>query len=64
MLRRGVAQCMGVFEQRMIRIYRLLGASPNLIARKEIGKEFIGIGLWTLDAEQRDRIFQITNVEL
>ena len=64
MLRRGVAQCMGVFEQRMIRIYRLLGASPNLIAQKEIGKEFIGIGLWTLDAEQRDRIFQFTKVEL
>ena len=63
MLGCGVEQCLGVFDQRMIRIYRLLGSSPNLIAQKGHGKEFIGIGLWTLDAVQREQICQIAGVE-
>ena len=63
MLGCGVEQCLGVFDQRMIRIYRLLGSSPNLIAQTGQGKEFIGIGLWTLDAVQREQICQIAEVE-
>ena len=63
MLGSGVEQCLGVFDQRMIRIYRLLGSSPNLIAQTGQGKEFIGIGLWTLDAVQREQICQIAEVE-
>ena len=62
MLGCGVEQCLGVFDQRMIRIYRLLGSSPNLIAQKGQGKEFIGIGPWTLDAVQREQICQITGL--
>jgi acyl homoserine lactone synthase len=62
MLGCGVEQCLGVFDQRMIRIYRLLGSSPNLIAQKGQGKEFIGIGLWTLDAVQREQICQIAGL--
>ena len=63
MLGCGVEQCLGVFDQRMIRIYRLLGSSPNLIAQTGQGKEFIGISLWTLDAVQREQICQIAEVE-
>ena len=40
----GVTECMAVFDQRMMRIYRLLGAQPRLIGSTGTGKDFVGIG--------------------
>ena len=62
MLGCGVEQCLGVFDQRMIRIYRLLECF-EFDSSKGQGKEFIGISLLTLDVVQREQICQIAGVE-
>lgn len=40
-----------VFDQRMERVYRLIGASPTVIGRSEASGEPIGVGLWEFDAK-------------
>ena len=52
----GVEECIAVFDQRMIRIYRLLGAQPRLIGSAGTGKEFIGVGIWKFSAEHRETV--------
>ena len=41
----------GVFNQRMERIYRLIGSSPTLIGTTTNGPEMISVGLWEFDDE-------------
>jgi len=40
-----------VFDQRMERVYRLIGASPTVIGRSTSSGDPIGVGLWEFDAE-------------
>jgi N-acyl-L-homoserine lactone synthetase len=47
---------LGVFDARMVRIYRQIGASPKLLGTDKSGPSPISAGLWTYDPLDRLRI--------
>jgi acyl homoserine lactone synthase len=55
-LRFGIEQGLGVFDARMIRIYRRLGFSPEVLGTCGEGREAISVGLWTFTEEAREII--------
>jgi acyl homoserine lactone synthase len=46
----------GVFDARMVRIYRRIGWSPQVLNSAGDGRDRISLGLWSRDGENRDRI--------
>lgn len=49
----GVAHFAGVFDARMIRIYRMIGASPEVLGSEGQGRDAVSVGLWAYsDAAQ------------
>ena len=42
----GVAHYVGVFDARMVRIYKRIGASPEVLGSQGEGRERISVGLW------------------
>ena len=46
----------GVFDQRMTRIYRLIGSSPDVLGSAGEGRDKISVGLWSYDPESRDKV--------
>ncbi len=51
-----VAHFAGVFDRRMVRIYRSLGFSPEIIRSAGTGREKISLGLWEYKAEAYHRV--------
>ena len=49
----GVEHYVGVFDARMVRIYRRIGSSPEILGTQGEGREQISVGLWefTRDAQ-------------
>ncbi len=45
----GVEHFVGVFDARMVRIYRMIGASPEVLGSTGSGREQISVGLWHFD---------------
>ena len=58
----GVKQCVVVFDQRMIRIYRMIGAQPKILGQTGEGKDFIGVGMWSFTDELRQRVAKIAGI--
>jgi len=52
----GITQCVGVFDARMVRIYRMIGASPDVLGSSGTGRERISVGLWTYDPYDRMQV--------
>lgn len=52
----GVAQCVGVFDARMVRIYRMIGSSPDILGSINSGKDMISVGIWSYDPADRARV--------
>ncbi|SLN26219.1 acyl-homoserine-lactone synthase [Pseudooctadecabacter jejudonensis] len=52
----GITQCVGVFDARMVRIYRMIGASPDVLGSTGEGRAKISVGLWTFDPIDRMRV--------
>jgi acyl homoserine lactone synthase len=42
----GIMQFVGVFDARMVRIYRMIGASPEVLGSDGEGRNQISVGLW------------------
>ncbi len=42
----GLKHFVGVFDARMIRVYRLLGGCPEILGMSGTGADAIGVGLW------------------
>ncbi len=42
----GVKHFVGVFDARMVRIYRMIGSSPEVLGSQGVGREQISVGLW------------------
>lgn len=42
----GIRHFVGVFDARMVRIYRLIGAAPEVLGTEGSGKAAISVGLW------------------
>lgn len=54
----GIAQFAGVFDARMVRIYRQIGASPIVLGSEGAGRDQISVGLWAFSDAARYRVAQ------
>ncbi|PSL22219.1 acyl-homoserine-lactone synthase [Shimia abyssi] len=52
----GVEHYVGVFDARMVRIYRLIGSSPEVLGSEGKGREQISVGLWSFTEEARAKV--------
>lgn len=52
----GVRQFVGVFDARMVRIYRMIGASPTVLGSAGEGRDKISVGLWDYDPTDRAKV--------
>ncbi len=48
----------GVFDRRMVRIYRSLGFSPEIVSSAGSGRDRISLGLWEYDVQAYHRVAQ------
>lgn len=51
-----ITHFVGVFDQRMKRIYRAIGASPEVLGEAGAGRDRIAVGLWTYDPANHARV--------
>ena len=49
---------LGVFDARMVRIYRAIGASPTVLGVAGEGREKISVGLWKFRPEDRAKVLR------
>ncbi len=56
MERFGLTHIAGVFDARMIRIYRLIGSSPVVLGSEGQGRNQISVGLWPYSAQDCNRV--------
>ena len=54
----GVKHFVGVFDARMVRIYRMIGASPEVLGSQGEGRERISVGLWAFSEAAQQRVAQ------
>ncbi|MGB7316780.1 MAG: acyl-homoserine-lactone synthase [Planktotalea sp.] len=52
----GVKHFVGVFDARMVRIYRMIGASPEVLGSVGAGRDKISVGLWSFSDDARARV--------
>ncbi len=52
----GISQFAGVFDARMVRIYRQIGASPRELGSMGTGRDRIAVGLWAFSDAARVRV--------
>lgn len=52
----GLTHIAGVFDARMIRIYRLIGSSPVVLGSEGSGRDQISVGLWPYSPEDCNRV--------
>ncbi|MEX0305845.1 MAG: acyl-homoserine-lactone synthase [Ruegeria sp.] len=52
----GLTHIAGVFDARMIRIYRMIGSSPLVLGSEGAGRDQISVGLWPYSAEDCNRV--------
>lgn len=64
MLNFGIRHFIGVFDARMIRIYRMLGSSPEIIGTEGDGRDSISVGLWEFAPDAQAKIAKRANVSL
>lgn len=58
----GVEHFVGVFDARMVRIYRRIGASPEVLGGQGHGAKQIHVGLWHFSAEQKQRVTSASGI--
>ncbi|MFC4671162.1 acyl-homoserine-lactone synthase [Seohaeicola nanhaiensis] len=56
MARLGVRHFVGVFDARMVRIYRAIGASPEVLGSRGSGRDQVSVGLWSFTEAARNRV--------
>ncbi|MDW3182994.1 MULTISPECIES: acyl-homoserine-lactone synthase [unclassified Roseobacter] len=52
----GVKHFVGVFDARMVRIYRMIGSSPEVLGSEGKGRDAISIGLWEFAPEAQAKV--------
>ncbi|MEO0999456.1 MAG: autoinducer synthase, partial [Pseudomonadota bacterium] len=46
----------GVFDARMVRIYRSIGWEPEILGTRGEGRQKVSVGLWSIEAEAHAEI--------
>ena len=54
----GLTHLLGVFDARMVRIYRRIGASPDVLGSLGDGRGQISVGLWEYDEADREKVLR------
>ncbi len=54
----GLRHFVGVFDSRMVRIYRMIGASPDVLCSTGQGRNAISVGLWHYSAHVHDQLLR------
>lgn len=54
----GVRHFVGVFDARMVRIYRAIGSSPEVLGSQGQGRDQISVGLWSFTPQARAKVAQ------
>jgi N-acyl-L-homoserine lactone synthetase len=52
----GVRHFVGVFDARMVRIYRAIGSSPEILDSEGQGRDKISVGLWEFTTQARAKV--------
>jgi acyl homoserine lactone synthase len=52
----GIRHFVGVFDERMVRIYRMIGSSPDVLGSKGEGRDRISVGLWDFSKDAQARV--------
>lgn len=52
----GIRHFAGVFDARMIRIYRMIGAPPEILGSEGTGRDRVAVGLWEYSAPAQARV--------
>ncbi|MEP2641885.1 acyl-homoserine-lactone synthase [Roseobacter sp.] len=60
----GVKHFVGVFDARMVRIYRMIGSSPDVLGTEGEGRDAISVGLWEFTPEAQAKIAARAGVSL
>ncbi|MEO9823081.1 MAG: acyl-homoserine-lactone synthase [Paracoccaceae bacterium] len=55
-LQEGLSHVAGVFDARMIRVYRRVGWGPTILGSDGVGRDAISAGLWPCENEYRARL--------
>lgn len=58
----GVRHFVGVFDARMVRIYRRIGASPEILGAVGEGRDKVSVGLWEFTAEAQARVAESAGI--
>ena len=58
----GLTNFVGVFDARMIRIYRMIGSSPVVLGTTGSGRDAISVGLWDYSDEAREKVIERAQV--
>ncbi|TKZ22454.1 autoinducer synthase [Shimia litoralis] len=60
----GVKHYVGVFDARMVRIYRMIGSSPEVLGSEGTGRNKISVGLWEFTQEARAAVAERAGLPL
>ncbi|THH36007.1 autoinducer synthase [Aliishimia ponticola] len=52
----GIVNFVGVFDARMVRIYRMIGSSPDVLGSIGEGRDQISVGLWDFTTEAKAKV--------
>jgi len=52
----GIKHFVGVFDARMVRIYRMIGSSPEVLGSQGQGRDEISVGLWDFTPEAQAQV--------
>ncbi|QJF52428.1 acyl-homoserine-lactone synthase [Roseobacter ponti] len=52
----GVRHFVGVFDARMVRIYRMIGSSPEVLGSEGEGRDRISVGLWEFSPDAQAKV--------
>lgn len=58
----GVEHSVGVFDARMVRIYRRMGWSPEVLGYEGEGRDMIAVGLWEYTREAQARVAKCAGI--
>ncbi|GAA4217969.1 autoinducer synthase [Sagittula sp. NFXS13] len=58
----GVEHYVGVFDARMVRIYKRIGSSPEILGQEGEGRSMIAVGLWEFTAEAQAKVSKAAGI--
>ena len=58
----GIEHYVGVFDARMVRIYKRIGSSPEILGQEGEGRSMVAVGLWEFTEDAQAKVAQTADV--